>query len=514
MRAAARRREPIPLPVALEILAQAAQGLDDAHEATTPTGVHLGIVHRDVSPQNLLVGIDGRTRVTDFGIARALMRRTSTSTGELKGKIAYFSPEQARGKEVDRRSDVFALGVVAWEAITGHRLFGNDEALRTLQRVLEQPIVDARTLRPDLPLAAARAIDKALSRDLATRFQSAADFAVALRDAAREVSAPASSREIGRWVADLAGEPLRAMRERIDAALVAKTDVVDAPAPVDVLVDTDDDAATRVLGAQSVASGVMAITRTAPTGTPSPASSDADSGSLAKTPVPTPTATAPLPPSDASSGASSSESPSSMPRPSTPIVAARSLASASLASPDRLSDEPSADEVAALRGNRRGVKLAIGGVAVAAAVGAVFWLGRVSSVAPAEASASAASAVSSEAPPPLESPRAEATIAPAQATAAPAGSAATERASADVTSRAAKDTPARAVVKPSGRAASTAANGDAPEAPPATAAAAPAPKPPVAPKTAAAPPTAAPKPASTGPLLGDDDFNRDVSRMR
>ena len=129
------RGERVPVAIAVEILAQAADGLHDAHEARSATGVPLGIVHRDISPQNVLLGTDGRARITDFGVARALNRLTRTNTGELKGKFAYFSPEQANAAELDARADVFALGVVAWETLAAQRLFATENPLTTLEAV-------------------------------------------------------------------------------------------------------------------------------------------------------------------------------------------------------------------------------------------------------------------------------------------------------------------------------------------------------------------------------------------
>jgi serine/threonine-protein kinase len=209
----------VPPRIALEILAQAAQGLDAAHEAVTPTGEALDIVHRDVSPQNILIGVDGRTRVADFGVARAMMRRSSTATGELKGKIAYFSPEQASGQPIDRRADVFALGCVAFEVLAGRRLFSGADALQILAQVKEGPIPPLHELDEAIPYAASAAVARALARPLDARWPTAGAFAVALRGAAEELGPRASSREIAAWVGEAGGEPLAHMRAQVERAL-------------------------------------------------------------------------------------------------------------------------------------------------------------------------------------------------------------------------------------------------------------------------------------------------------
>ena len=165
LRSAARHGTCIPLPIAVEVLAQAAQGLHDAHEAKTALGAPLEIVHRDVSPQNILVGVDGRARITDFGVARAMMRRSDTSTGELKGKLAYFSPEQVKDGPLDRRSDIFALGIVAWETLTSRRLFKADNPLALLDRIINMPIPSTQRFNPDVP----DAVDAAVQRGFISR---------------------------------------------------------------------------------------------------------------------------------------------------------------------------------------------------------------------------------------------------------------------------------------------------------------------------------------------------------
>ena len=218
----------LPIPVVAEILSQAARGLDDAHNATTPTGQPLHVIHRDISPQNILVGADGRVRVTDFGIARAVMRSTQTQAGQLKGKVAYVSPEQAKGKALDRRSDVFSLGVVAWECLTGRSLFNTGDPIETLDRVKELPIPDPKDLRPDCPSELATAVLWALSRDPDRRCPNAARFARAVTDAVPERP---SKRKLAAFVQQHAGQALATIQDRIQAVSSGREATVMRPAP-------------------------------------------------------------------------------------------------------------------------------------------------------------------------------------------------------------------------------------------------------------------------------------------
>jgi serine/threonine-protein kinase len=214
MRGVLERKESVPYGIATEIIAQTALGLYDAHNAKKPTGEHLGIVHRDVSPQNILVGVDGRARLTDFGVARALENVSRTSTGEVKGKLSYFSPEQARMEKIDHRSDIFALGIVAWECFAGERLFQRDNPMSALQAVLYENIPSIRDKRPDVPLKLARVIEKALARDLNQRFSSARDFAEALQEAAPRGEA----KQIGDWIQEAGGARLETFQKRITSS--------------------------------------------------------------------------------------------------------------------------------------------------------------------------------------------------------------------------------------------------------------------------------------------------------
>jgi serine/threonine-protein kinase len=204
--------------LALEIVAQAAQGIDDAHAARSPSGKSLGLVHRDVSPQNILIGIDGRVRVTDFGIAHALhLRRTQTQVGEMKGKFSYFSPEQAGGGSIDGRSDIFSLGICAWELITGRRLF-KGKMLDALDAVKTREIVEPHSVRPELSEKISQVVMKALERDRDRRFATAGEFATALRRTIVELGDPPTPRKLGQLVIEVGGERLDRIHECIARA--------------------------------------------------------------------------------------------------------------------------------------------------------------------------------------------------------------------------------------------------------------------------------------------------------
>lgn len=171
-------------PVVTRILADTLAGLHAAHEAVDMRGGRLELVHRDVSPQNILVGADGMARLIDFGIAKASQRATHTVTGSLKGKYAYMSPEQATGKEIDRRTDVFAAGVVLYEALVGDRLFHADSQFEIVQKILEGDIPAPSTIAPEITPALDAVVAKALARNKEERYETAADFLEALERAA------------------------------------------------------------------------------------------------------------------------------------------------------------------------------------------------------------------------------------------------------------------------------------------------------------------------------------------
>jgi serine/threonine-protein kinase len=176
------------------------QGLHAAHEAKTESGEPLGIVHRDVSPQNIVVGIDGVARVLDFGVAKAKGRSQTTHDGQVKGKFGYMAPEQMKGEAVTRQSDVYAAGVVLWEMLTGKRLFDGENDAHVMQRVLYEEVPRPSTVVPEIPEGLQQLVLQALSRKPARRFATALAFAEALE---REV-VPATSRALGAWVEEWA----------------------------------------------------------------------------------------------------------------------------------------------------------------------------------------------------------------------------------------------------------------------------------------------------------------------
>jgi serine/threonine-protein kinase len=174
-----RAKTPLPHILGALIVANAAAGLHHAHQLQDASGQPLGLVHRDVSPQNIMVSFEGSVKVIDFGIARALGRLGDTSSGSLKGKLGYMAPEQARGEPIDARADIFSLGVVLWECIAGRRLFLRENELATLRAVVYEPIPKvSKFAKVDAVLEVI--IEHALARDLNERFQTAEEVRVAL----------------------------------------------------------------------------------------------------------------------------------------------------------------------------------------------------------------------------------------------------------------------------------------------------------------------------------------------
>jgi eukaryotic-like serine/threonine-protein kinase len=180
MRHAAESETPVPPGIAVRVMIDALTGLHAAHELRDANGRFLNLVHRDVSPQNVLVGVDGVSRITDFGIAFASARATVTQAGRIKGKFAYIAPEQVKSQHATRRMDIFSAGAVLWEALTGRSLFRRQDDIATVDAVLNGPIPRPSRFAPDLPSEVDAVLLKALQRNPDDRYATAADFAEAL----------------------------------------------------------------------------------------------------------------------------------------------------------------------------------------------------------------------------------------------------------------------------------------------------------------------------------------------
>jgi len=206
--------------VASRVLLDALAGLHAAHEATDLRGQSLEIVHRDLSPRNVLVGSDGLGRIIDFGVARAARRMTSTKSGVLKGTLSYMAPEQLRGRELDRRADVFAAGALLYEALTGERLFDGEDEASVLLGVLADEIPSVSVAVSGVPPEVDEVLARALSREREERFASAAAFAEALEGAL----APAPSRDVAQAVLRFGGAEIARRQEAIRVFVERKSE--------------------------------------------------------------------------------------------------------------------------------------------------------------------------------------------------------------------------------------------------------------------------------------------------
>jgi serine/threonine-protein kinase len=211
LRASSRSGERIPPSIAIRIVIDALYGLHAAHVATDDTGKPLSIVHRDVSPQNILVAIDGHARVLDFGIAKAAGRSHTTRDGQLKGKFRYMAPEQIRDVAVSARTDVYAASVVLWELLTGQPLFKGSNDAAVVAKVLEGVVAPPSKLVPSLPPELDAIVARGLAREPDDRFPSAEAMAEALEGLSHSTTA----RQVGAWVGHVAGDVIRRRAEQI-----------------------------------------------------------------------------------------------------------------------------------------------------------------------------------------------------------------------------------------------------------------------------------------------------------
>jgi serine/threonine protein kinase len=244
-----------PIEHAVQIARNVASALHFAHDKRRGDGTLLGLVHRDVSPSNIIVTYDGATKLLDFGVAKTAASTVKTRTGALKGKIAYMSPEQARGAPVDRRSDIFSLGIVLWEMVTTQRLYRAENDLATLQMIINQAPRPPSQVCPDCPPELERIVLRALAPGATQRYATAEQVVNELDEFAREHRLKQSPNALAAGLGELFGTELAAWREAQASGVplaehlhqigdmttpVSESDFIDLPDPIDDGAELDD----------------------------------------------------------------------------------------------------------------------------------------------------------------------------------------------------------------------------------------------------------------------------------
>jgi eukaryotic-like serine/threonine-protein kinase len=218
-----------PLVYALKIAAEVCEGLHHAHQRADAWGNPLHIVHRDVTPENIFVSFDGTVKILDFGIAKARGQTGETSVGEIKGKLSYLSPEQALGKSLDCRSDIFSLGVVLYEWLTGLRLFTGDSEAAVLRSISEGKIYGPSYFKPDIPPEVEAVVMRALEKDRELRYASAWEMQRDLEALLSASDFQPASMHLANFLKQLFSDELEAERARLTRA--SETLEADAPLP-------------------------------------------------------------------------------------------------------------------------------------------------------------------------------------------------------------------------------------------------------------------------------------------
>jgi eukaryotic-like serine/threonine-protein kinase len=213
----------IPLAIAVSITAQACRGLHAAHELRDENGTLVGLVHRDVSPQNVLVTYEGVVKVVDFGVAKATGRAASdTEAGQLKGKIAYMSPEQLRGERIDRRTDVFAMGILLYMMTTGTHPFRGDDQSQTIRRISDdEPVTPPSAIVPGYPAGLEAVVLQSLAKDASKRYPTANDMLIGLTRALPASMRPSTDEEVAEFLRALLPDRLEKRKSLIKGALEA-----------------------------------------------------------------------------------------------------------------------------------------------------------------------------------------------------------------------------------------------------------------------------------------------------
>ncbi|RLB54324.1 MAG: protein kinase, partial [Deltaproteobacteria bacterium] len=203
----------IPVEHTVKIISQACEGLHYAHNKTDPAGQPLNIVHRDISPQNILVSFEGVAKIVDFGIAKAATQYQETRAGVLKGKYSYMSPEQCTGQPIDGRSDIFSMGIVLWELVTGVRLYKRDSELMILKDITEGNVPSPRQVNQRIPAELEAIILKCLEKNPPDRFQTALELHLALEQFLKNQDLTSSTVHISAFMRSLFADKLENLRK-------------------------------------------------------------------------------------------------------------------------------------------------------------------------------------------------------------------------------------------------------------------------------------------------------------
>ena len=209
-------KQQMPIPMGCFSIAKVLEGLDYAHRKRDPLGRPLEIVHRDCSPQNVLVSYEGEVKVIDFGIAKATSRNSRTMAGVLKGKFGYMSPEQVRGLPLDRRSDIFAIGTMLYECLTGERLFQGETDFSTLEKVRNVDIQSPRAINPAIPEVVEKIILKALAKDVDDRYQWCSEMLADLQAFLMGQDVVFTAKSMSTWIKELFATEIDRERQQLE----------------------------------------------------------------------------------------------------------------------------------------------------------------------------------------------------------------------------------------------------------------------------------------------------------
>ena len=245
LRKLAERRKLIPREFAVYIAMEAAKGLDYAHKRTTLQGAPLDIVHRDVSPSNILVSYNGEVKVADFGIVKAANCAETTNEGMLKGKFEYMSPEQAGGKDIDRRSDIFSVGIILWEMLTGRRLFKTDSELKTLEKIKSGDFEAPSKMNHTVPPRLDEIVMRALAVDPDDRYADARDLHADLLDFLYPAPPDVTQQSLALYMKDLFTEEVSGERDRMEEGTRLAQAMHETAASVDLEPDWEEGGSAR-----------------------------------------------------------------------------------------------------------------------------------------------------------------------------------------------------------------------------------------------------------------------------